>query len=450
MVDGWGTATIEEIAEKVAMGPFGSSIKVETFLSEGVPIISGQHLHGIKVDDTQGFNFIGYEHAQRLANANVTRGDIVLTHRGTIGQVAYIPDNSQFDHYVVSQSQFYIRCDRTKVIPEFVVSYLRSPEGQHRLLANTSQVGVPSIAQPVTYLRTIEIPIPPLPEQRFIAHILGTVDDKIELNRRMNQTLEEMARAIFQDWFVDFGPVRAKLEGREPYLPLELWDLFPDRLVDSELGGIPEGWGVKVLRDLCAKPQYGYTASAQDGSVGPKFLRITDINKQAWISWETVPHCAITDEDFRKYRLHVGDILIARMADPGHGCLIEDAQSAVFASYLIRFRPALESYARFLQYWLRSDGYWDLVRERGAGTTRTSLNAQVLGEFPLLIPSNAVMEAFKEKVDCLRTRVVANVEEIRFLVAQRDALLPKLVAGEVKTVYALALEVQPDKGLLGK
>ena len=299
-------------------------------------------------------------------------------------------------------------------------------------------------------LDELRFPVPALPEQRAIAHILGTLDDKIELDRRMNQTLDEMARAIFQDWFVDFGPVRAKLEGREPYLPPELWGLFPDQLVESELGEVPEGWGVKVLRDLCAKPQYGYTASAQDGSVGPKFLRITDINKQAWISWETVPHCAITDEDFRKYRLHVGDILIARMADPGHGCLIEDAQSAVFASYLIRFRPALESYARFLQYWLRSDGYWDLVRERGAGTTRTSLNAQVLGEFPLLIPSNAVMEAFKEKVDCLRTRVVANVEEIRFLVAQRDALLPKLVAGEVKTVYALALEVQPDKGLLGK
>ena len=95
------------------------------------------------------------------------------------------------------------------------------------------------------------IPVPPLCEtpQRAIAHILGTLDDKIELNRRMNRTLEEMARAIYKDWFVDFGPVRAKLEGREPYLPPELWDLFPHRLVDSELGGIPEGWGVKALGD---------------------------------------------------------------------------------------------------------------------------------------------------------------------------------------------------------
>ena len=94
------------------------------------------------------------------------------------------------------------------------------------------------------------VTIPPLDEQRSIAHILGTLDDKIELNRQINQTLEEMAHAIYKDWFVDFGPTRAKLEGREPYLPSELWDLFPDRLVESELGEIPEGWEVKALDEI--------------------------------------------------------------------------------------------------------------------------------------------------------------------------------------------------------
>ncbi|MDW8228040.1 MAG: restriction endonuclease subunit S [Anaerolineales bacterium] len=118
-----------------------------------------------------------------------------------------------------------------------------------------AQVGVPSIAQPVTYLRTIELPLPPLPEQRAIAHILGTLDDKIELNRRMSQTLEAMARALFKAWFVDFEPVRAKMEGRWrrgeslPGLPAELYDLFPDRLVPSELGEIPEGWRVGCVDD---------------------------------------------------------------------------------------------------------------------------------------------------------------------------------------------------------
>ena len=114
---GWRTATIEDVAEKVAMGPFGSSIKVETFVPEGVPVISGQHLHGISVDDTPGYNFISHEHAQRLANANVVRGDVVFTHAGNIGQAAYIPDDSEFERYVISQRQFYMRCDRTKAIP---------------------------------------------------------------------------------------------------------------------------------------------------------------------------------------------------------------------------------------------------------------------------------------------------------------------------------------------
>ena len=169
----WPVATIEDIADRVAMGPFGSSIKVETFVPEGIPIVSGKHLHGFRVDDKLSFNFISPQHAQQLANANVLRGDVIFTHRGNIGQVAYIPVDSKFNRYVISQSQFYVRCNRAKIIPEFLVYYFKSNEGRHRLLANTSQVGVPAIAQPVTYLRTIEIPVPPLPEQRAIARILG-------------------------------------------------------------------------------------------------------------------------------------------------------------------------------------------------------------------------------------------------------------------------------------
>ncbi len=215
----WPVSTIEEVSEKVAMGPFGSAIKVETFVPDGVPIISGKHLHGAKVDDTSGFNFITEEHAQKLANANVQRGDVVFTHAGNIGQVAYIPEHSEFSRYIISQRQFYMRCNRSKVIPEFLTAYFRSHEGKHKLLANTSQVGVPSIAQPVTYLRTIEIPVPPLPEQRAIAHILGTLDDKIELNRRMNETIETMAQTLFKSWFVDFDPVRAKMTLKQHHSP---------------------------------------------------------------------------------------------------------------------------------------------------------------------------------------------------------------------------------------
>ena len=284
---------------------------------------------------------------------------------------------------------------------------------------------------PVDCLHHLEIPLPPLPEQRAIAHILGTLDDKIELNRRLNETLEAMARALFKSWFVDFEPVRAKMEGRDTGLPSDLAALFADRLVDSELGEIPEGWEVKSLGELSTKPQYGYTESAKDEPIGPNFLRITDINKKAWIEWESVPYCEIVEEDYKKYRLHEGDILIARMADPGHGCMIEEERDAVFASYLIRFRPKQKCYARFLQYWLRSDAYWELVKGRGAGTTRVSLNARVLSGFPTLVPADALLGIFGELINGLRSRVVSNAHESRVLGMQRDALLPGLVSGEM-------------------
>jgi type I restriction enzyme, S subunit len=409
-------------------------------------VISGQHLHGFKVTDGVGFNFVSEDHAERLKTANVRRGDVIFTHAGNIGQVAYIHESSEFERYVISQRQFYMRCDRDKVMPEFVVAFFKSPEGQHQLLANTSQVGVPSIAQPVTYLRTIEIPLPPLSEQRAITHILGTLDDKIELNRRMSVTLEAIARALFKAWFVDFDPVRAKAEGRDPGLPQALADLFPARLVDSELGEIPEGWEVKQLSDICDKPQYGYTASASDEPLGPRFLRITDINKRDWIEWHNVPYCSVEPVQQAKYALKSGDIVIARIADPGHGALIEEDANAIFASYLIRFRPVRDELARFLQYWLRSDTYWNAVRAKQSGTTRSNLNAQVLSGFHLVVPTVGVLKMFGEVAGALRNRLVANARESLTLAALRNALLPKLVSGELSP-FDIAERFPPEGGV---
>ena len=135
----------------------------------------------------------------------------------------------------VTDSEFAYYLTQSPAVREYAISQMTGTSGRQRV--------------PTTALEHIDVALPPLPQQRRIAHILGALDDKIELNRRMNETLEAMARAIFQDWFVDFGPVRAKLAGREPYLPPELWALFPNRLASSELGEIPEGWEVKGLGD---------------------------------------------------------------------------------------------------------------------------------------------------------------------------------------------------------
>ena len=415
---GWRTATIEEIAEKVGMGPFGSSIKVETFVPEGIPIISGQHLHGARLDEDPGFKHISPEHAQRLVNSNVFRGDIVLTHRGTLGQVALIPDASKFERYIVSQSQFYIRCDRSKVDPEFVTLYLKSPEGQHQLLANSSQVGVPSIAQPVTYLRSIEIPIPPLPEQQDIAHVLGTLDDKIELDRRMNRTLEEMARAVFKDWFVDFGPTRAKMEGQAPYLPPELWDLFPDELVGSELGEIPEGWEVGELGkiiEILDRTRIPLNSRQRSQRQGP---------------YPYYGAAGIMDyvDDF----LFDGVFVLT-----GEDGSVIDNDGYPVVQY-VRGQFWVNNHAHVMKGKNGvSDEYLYLLlkgQNIGAfvtGAVQPKLSQGNLKAVPIVKPDLTICQTFTALTDPIFSSFRHHSDESHTLSAQRDTLLPKLVSGEI-------------------
>ena len=419
----WRTATIEEIAEKVGMGPFGSSIKVETFVPEGIPIISGQHLHGARLDENPGFHHISPEHAQRLVNSNVFRGDIILTHRGTLGQVALIPDASKFERYIVSQSQFYIRCDRSKVDPEYVTLYLKSPEGQHQLLANSSQVGVPSIAQPVTYLRSIEIPIPPLPEQQTIAHVLGTLNDKIELNRRMNQTLEEMDRAIFQDWFVDFGPTRAKMKGLEPYLPPELWDLFPEQLVDSELGEIPDGWEWKTVKD-CFDLTMGQSppgSTYNDHGDGlPFFQGSTDFGARfpANRRFCSAPaRTAQRDDTLISVRAPIGDMNMA-----WERCCIGRGVAA------LRHKSGASSFTYHSSQSMKPE----IQVYEQTGTVFGAITKKQFESVPFLDPQRQLLGRFEALVQPLDQRIRSNTDVIVSLTAQRDTLLPKLMSGELK------------------
>ena len=160
----WPTATILDVAKKVAMGPFGSNIKVSTFVPEGVPIISGNHLRGYFLEEPE-FNYITEEHAERLKNSIVFPHDLIFTHAGNIGQVAMIPDRCKYDRYVLSQRQFYLRCDETKVVPGFLLLFFHSVSGQHELLSYANQTGVPSIAQPASNLKKIPFKCPPMQEQ---------------------------------------------------------------------------------------------------------------------------------------------------------------------------------------------------------------------------------------------------------------------------------------------
>lgn len=160
----WPVVTIQDVAEKVAMGPFGSNIKVSTFVQDGVPIISGKHLRGYFLEEPE-FNYITEKHAERLKNSIVFPRDLIFTHAGNIGQVAMIPDDCKYDYYVLSQRQFYLRCNETKVVPEYLLLFFHSGIGQHELLSYANQTGVPSIAQPASNLKKIPFKCPPIQEQ---------------------------------------------------------------------------------------------------------------------------------------------------------------------------------------------------------------------------------------------------------------------------------------------
>jgi type I restriction enzyme S subunit len=157
-------------------------------VDEGVPVISGQHLWGVMMEDNT-FNYLTSEHAQKLSKAKVRRGDVIFTHAGSIGQAAFIPETSRYEEYVVSQRQFFMRCNLSKVTPLFMAMYFHSPDGRHKLLANTSSSGVPSIARPVTHLRSIEFTLPPIELQQDFGRLVSPMYDRIQANKNESLTL---------------------------------------------------------------------------------------------------------------------------------------------------------------------------------------------------------------------------------------------------------------------
>ena len=290
---------------------------------------------------------------------------------------------------------------------------------------------IPSTSREDFYF--LPVSVPPLPEQRSIAHILGALDDKIELNRRMNQTLEEMARAIYKDWFVDFGPVRAKLEGREPYLPPELWHLFPDRLVDSELGEVPEGWGGGTVADVAAisggaTPSTKVSAYWEGGIhswATPKDL--SSLSVPVLLDTER----KITDQGLARISsgLHdVGTVLLSSRAPIGY-LAINEVPVAVNQGF-IAITPGEGISNLFLLNWCRAAQ--EEIISHANGSTFLEISKRNFSQIQLTIPPRGVMNAFHEGALQLHRKIVENERANKLLQAQRDVLLPRLVSGEVR------------------
>ena len=196
---GYETYRIADLIDEIAMGPFGSNIKVSCFVDSGVPVLNGSNLEGFSLSE-KTFRYVTRKKADSLNKANAHRGDIVITHRGTLGQIVFIPQDSKYDRYVISQSQFRVRCN-DKVLPEYLVYYFHTPIGQHKLLSNASQVGVPALARPSSTFQQIEIVLPELSIQKCVVEIISTIQKKIVNNQELNDNLQQQAAALFSSLY---------------------------------------------------------------------------------------------------------------------------------------------------------------------------------------------------------------------------------------------------------
>jgi len=262
----------------------------------------------------------------------------------------------------------------------------------------------------------LELPVPSISMQRKIAAILSAYDDLIENNLGRIKILEEMAQNLYREWFVKF-----RFPGHQKV-----------KMVDSPLGKIPEdGWKIKRLQNL-VETQYGYTASTQEEPIGPKFLRGMDINKQTFIDWAMVPYCEIEDEEYEKFKLYIGDIVVIRMADPGKVGMVEKEIEGIFASYLVRLRissQALTPY--FLFYFLLSDRYQGYIAGASTGTTRKSASAGVLVGIDMVLPPKPLLDRFESLILPIRKLIVSLIDNNTNLRRTRDLLLPKIISGEL-------------------
>ncbi len=249
---GWEQTTLGSLGDAsrnaIVGGPFGSNLVSNDYADQGVPVIRGQNM-GFGRWVSGEFVFVSDAKADSL-RANWARpGDVVFTQRGTLGQVAIVP-GGPWARYVVSQSQMKATIDPQKADPHYVYYVFSNPSEKEYIAANAIQTGVPHTN--LTQLRCHPIFLPPLDEQRVIASVLGALDDKIEQNRRTAQALEQLARAIFRAWFVDFEPVKAKAAGATafPSMPQPVFDALPTIFTDSAIGPVPEGWSVVRLDDI--------------------------------------------------------------------------------------------------------------------------------------------------------------------------------------------------------
>ncbi|MGE5352275.1 MAG: restriction endonuclease subunit S [Acidobacteriota bacterium] len=344
--------------------------------------------------------------------------DVVVASAGqgtTRGQASFC----KIDTYI-NQSIVAIRADKTQLDPHFLYFNLKN---RYQELRNISDSHSSRGSLTTKLLSNLEIPLPGIDKQKAIVRILSSLDDKIELNRQMNETLEQIAQTIFKRWFIDY---EFPDENGNPYKS------SGGEMVESEFGEIPKNWEVRKLKEITSNIQYGLTQSASKENIGPKFLRITDIQNGV-VEWDQVPYCKVSSNDWNKYKIIDGDIFIARTgASTGENAFILDPPESVFASYLIRLQFKKKELGFYSGQFLRTSIYSEYIKNCLSGSAQPNANAQVLTDVKVALPCIEILERYTGLVEPLKRLIVNYRKQSERLSEIRDSLLPKLMSGKIR------------------
>lgn len=383
----FNTYSISELIDEIAMGPFGSNIKVECFVDDGIPVLNGSNLNGFFLTE-DSFRYVTEEKADSLGRANAHRGDIIITHRGTLGQIVCIPETSKHDRYVISQSQFRVKCNE-KVIPEYLVYYFHTAIGQYKLLSNASQVGVPALARASTTFQKIEVEIPDIKTQQKAVSVLNAIEAKINVNRSINENLAALLQTVYQERFGDVD-----IAAKQGVLS-DICSYSKDRVAVSELD---------VTTYFSTENMLPRKAGSSDATSLP-----------------TTPQTTAC---------HKGDTLISNIR-PYFKKIVYCEDECGCSTDVLCFTPNQPQYSAYLFSTLYADKFFAFMVAGAKGTKMPRGDKQQIMTYPIVFPSEVALVEFNTIALPLIKQIYSNRAENKRLSLLRDTLLPKLMSGEL-------------------
>ena len=422
----WEVVTLGEACRRgggdVQTGPFGSQLHASDYVPVGIPSIMPKNIGENRVDITN-IARITPEDAKRLSRYLVKPGDIVYSRRGDVERRALI--RKEEEGWLCGTGCLRIRSGKGIVDPRYASYYLGHLSVRDWIVRHAIGATMPNLNTSI--LSSLPFVLPPLDEQKAIAHILGTLDDKIELNQQMNQTLEAIARALFKSWFIDFDPVRAKMDGRQPAgMDPETAALFPDDFKDGgAIGKIPAGWRSGVLKDISENPKR--TIRPEQIPVGTPYVGLEHMPKRsiALSDW------GVSDNvESNKFQFENGDILFGKLRPYFHKVGVA-IQNGVCSTDILVIIPKCSEWFSLALAYVSSDGFVEYTNMSSDGTRMPRTNWQVMGQYPITIPSLEVAKAFNTEVSVIVQTIRSNIFQLKTLASIRDTLLPKLLSGEI-------------------